>query len=111
MSREERRAQIIKMYAEGMWAGEIAKTLGVHRATVYNNLNAAGVELRDDRSQMPGKARAPRCRRGLHQLLNEDGTDTENVWVDGQGKRYCYPCAQTSWALQSALESMERGTL
>ena len=96
------RAEIVRLYESGMMAGDIAAQLGCHRATIYTNLKAAGVEPRDDRGRLPGRGRKEFCGRGVHRMLNEDGTDTDNVFIDG-GARACRRCAEFRWALRSAL--------
>lgn len=86
MSTRATRATIVHLYAQGHHVTEIAQVVGVHRATVYNNLKAAGVTMRDDRHTLPGVARKTHCKRG-HAFTEE------NTRVDLNGSRSCRMCA------------------
>lgn len=80
-----KRAEIIRLYQLGHTAQEIAAATGVHRATVYNNLAAAGVERRDDRLTAPGPPRKDQCQYG-HRFTEK------NTRVDANGSRHCKAC-------------------
>lgn len=79
------RRTIVQLYQQGHHVNEIAAVVGLHRANVYNHLNAAGAERRDDRLGLPGRPRATHCAQG-HEW-NE-----ENTRVDKRGNRHCRMC-------------------
>lgn len=84
------RQQIVELYRAGVSAPQIAEQIGCHRQTVYNNLKAAGVSMRDDRATLPGPAPRSHCLRG-HSF------DEENTRVDRNGNRHCRACEQARW--------------
>lgn len=83
MSNSGKRAEIVRMYELGHKVTEIATACQVHRATVYNNLTAAGVTRRDARLEPPPLA--SHCSRG-HEWTEE------NTRRHKDGSRSCVMC-------------------
>jgi hypothetical protein len=106
--RAKNREQIVALYQSGLTPGQVAAEVGCHRQTVYNHLYAAGVEMRDCRSNPPTQPRREFCGRGVHRLTDDAGEDTENVKYDKRGRRYCNPCAIFRWALRDEMKRQPR---
>ena len=81
------RDMIVRLYKEGKTPPQIADLVGCHRQTVYNNLRAAGLDLRDDRLTLPGRPKSDKCIRG-HEWTEE------NTRQDKEGQRSCRACAR-----------------
>lgn len=97
------RQKIVDLYNEGYTVAQIATEVGRHKSRIYQVLHAENVELRNDRLTLPGAPRREFCMRELHRLMNEDGSDSEHVRIDKQGRRNCIPCERFRWNLRHAL--------
>lgn len=84
------RKEIVRLYVEDKrTVPQIAEKLGCNKQTVYSNLKAANVEMRDDRKVLEGRKPQTHCKQGHEFTEANTRVATRN---DGTRHRSCKTC-------------------